>query len=188
MGGQSSEVGTSQLIMSYMDVQPFSNLCLAIEPAESSHLEQILNIEKEVFLSPWTRAMFEAEVKGNPFSRLFVAVSIDDQSTTKEIIGYLCYWIVFEELRLLNLAVRPSWRRQGVARRFVQYAIHDAWTQGAERALLEVRASNRVAQNLYDRLGFREYGMRTGYYITPDEDAILMRLEPLELSELDDPF
>ena len=81
--------------------------------------------------------MFETEVKGNPFSRLFVAVSIDDQSTTKEIIGYLCYWIVFEELRLLNLAVRPSWRRQGVARRFVQYAIHDAWTQGAERALLE---------------------------------------------------
>ena len=88
----------------------------------------------------------------------------------------------------MNLAVRPSWRRQGVARRFVQYAIHDAWTQGAERALLEVRASNRVARNLYDHLGFREYGMRTGYYITPDEDAILMRLEPLELSELDDPF
>ena len=171
-----------------MDVQLSSNFCLAFESAASSHLEQILNIEQEAFSAPWTRAMFKAEIKGNPFSRLFVAVPIDNQGETKEIIGYLCYWIVFEELRLLNLAVRPSWRRQGVARRFVQYAIHDAWTQGAERALLEVRASNRVAQNLYDHLGFREYGVRTGYYITPDEDAILMRLEPLELSELDDPF
>ena len=164
-----------------MDLQPSSNFCLAIEPAEPSHLEQILNIEQEAFSAPWTRVMFEAEVKGNPFSQLFVAVSIDDQGETKEIIGYLCYWIVFEELRLLNLAVRPSWRRQGVARRFVQYALHDARIQGVERVLLEVRASNKAAQSLYGCLGFREYGIRSGYYMNPDEDAILMRLEPLEL-------
>ena len=167
--------------MSYMDVHPSSNLCLAIKPAESSHLEQILNIERETFSTPWTRGMFEVELKGNPFSRLFVAMPIDDQGETREIIGYLCYWVVFEELRLLNLAVRPSWRRQGVARRFVQYALHDARIQGVERVLLEVRASNKAAQSLYGCLGFREYGIRSGYYMNPDEDAILMRLEPLEL-------
>ena len=176
------------MIMSYMDLQPSSNFCLAIEPAEPSHLEQILNIEQEAFSAPWTRVMFEAEVKGNPFSQLFVAVSIDDQGETKEIIGYLCYWIVFEELRLLNLAVRPSWRRRGVARRFVQHALRDAITHGAGRALLEVRASNGVAKTLYSRFGFWEYGIRTGYYMNPDEDAILMRLEPLEFSEFVAPF
>ena len=171
-----------------MDVQPSSNLCLVIKPVEPFHLEHILSIEEEAFSDPWTRVMFEAEFKGNPFSHLFVATPIDNQSETKDIIGYLCYWVVFEELRLLNLAVRPSWRRQGVARRFVQYALYDAWLQGAERALLEVRASNKAAQTLYDNLGFREYGIRAGYYMNPDENAILMRLESLKLLELDELF
>ena len=174
--------------MSSMDVQPSSNLCLVIKPVEPFHLEHILSIEEEAFSDPWTRVMFEAEFKGNPFSHLFVATPIDHQSEAKDIIGYLCYWIVFEELRLLNLAVRPSWRRRGVARRFVQHALRDAITHGAGRALLEVRASNGVAKTLYSRLGFWEYGIRTGYYMNPDEDAILMRLEPLEFSEFGAPF
>ena len=168
-----------------MDVQPSSNLCLAIKPAESSHLDQILDIEQEAFSAPWTRVMFEAEVVGNPFSRMFVATPIDEQGPQERIVGYLCYWIVFEELRLLNVAVRPSWRRQGVARRFVQYALHEARSQDVERALLEVRDSNVAAQALYESFGFREYGIRAGYYANPEEDAILMRLEPLDM---DDPL
>jgi len=171
--------------MLHMDVQPFSNVCFAIKPADSSHLDQILNIEQEAFSAPWTRVMFEAEVVGNPFSRFFVATAIDEEGQQEGIVGYLCYWMVFEELRLLNLAVRPSWRRQGVARRFVQYALHEARSQDVERALLEVRASNIAAQSLYDVFGFREYGSRVGYYTDPEEDAILMRLAPLDM---DDPF
>lgn len=171
--------------MLYMDVQPSSNLCFSINPADSSHLEQILDLEQEAFSAPWTRVMFEAEVVGNPFSRLFVAKAIDGQGQQDGIVGYFCYWIVFEELRLLNLAVKPSWRRQGVARRFVQFALHEARSQDVERALLEVRASNIAAQSLYDAFGFREYGSRAAYYANPKEDAILMRLEPLDT---DDPF
>ena len=60
--------------------------------------------------------------------------------------------------------------------------------QGAECALLEVRASNRAAQSLYDYLGFREYGIRSGYYVNPNEDAVLMRLELLEPLEFDNTF
>ncbi len=168
-----------------MDVEPSSNLCLSINPVESSHLDQILDIEQEAFSAPWTRVMFEAELVGNPFSRLYVATPIDDQGQPEDIAGYLCYWIVFEELRILNLAVCQPWRRQGIARRFVQFALYDAQTQGVERALLEVRASNTAAQSLYDGFGFREYGSRAAYYTDPAEDAILMRLEPIEF---DDPF
>ena len=168
-----------------MDVQPSSNLTLAINPAESCHLDQILDIEQEAFSAPWTRVMFDAEIGGNPFSRLFVATPIDEQGQQEGIVGYVCYWIVFEELRVLNLAVKPTWRRQGVARRFVQFALHDSGSQHVERALLEVRASNTAAQSLYDGFGFREYGSRVGYYTNPEEDAMLMRLEPLEI---DDPL
>ena len=72
-----------------------------------------------------------------------------------------------------------------MARRFVQFALHDARSEHVERAVLEVRASNVAAQSLYDAFGFREYGSRIGYYTNPEEDAILMRLEPLDV---DDPF
>jgi [ribosomal protein S18]-alanine N-acetyltransferase len=184
MGGQGKERFCYHLILLNMDVQPSSPLCLAIKPAESSHLDQILDIEQAVFSAPWTRSMFDAEVVGNPFSRLFVATPIDDRGQPEGIVGYLCYWIVFEELRLLNLAVSPPWQRQGVARRFVQFALHEAQSQGVERALLEVRASNLAAQSLYDGFGFREYGSRAAYYTNPGEDAILMRLEPLEFNDV----
>lgn len=184
MGGQGSR-SVSRMNMLIMDVQPSSNLCLAITPADSSHLDQILSLERDSFSAPWTRVMFEAEVAGNPFSRLVVATPIDDHGQPEDIVGYLCYWIVFDELRLLNLAVSLNWKRQGIARRFVQFALHDAQGQGAERALLEVRASNIAAQSLYDGFGFREYGSRAAYYSDPREDAILMRFEPIQF---DDPF
>ena len=184
MGGQGSERSCFFLKLLNMDVQPSSHLCLAIKPADSTHLDQILEIEQAAFSAPWTRSMFDAEVVGNPFSRLFVATPIDDRGQPEAIVGYLCYWIVFEELRLLNLAVSQPWRRQGVARRFVQFALHEAQSQGVERALLEVRASNVAARSLYDGFGFREYGSRVAYYTDPEEDAILMRLEPLEFYDL----
>jgi len=168
-----------------MDVHSSSELCFAIKPAQPIHLDHILAIEQEAFTAPWTHAMLEAEVSGNPFSRLFVGIPSHLQEYPEEIVGYICYWIVFDELRLLNLAVEPARRRQGIARRFVQFALHDAQTQGVKRALLEVRASNLAAQSLYDLLGFREYGIRASCYTTPREDAILMQLEPLDLG---DPF
>lgn len=167
-----------------MDVQPSSDLCLSIKPADHTHLEHILKIEQESFSAPWTRMMFEAEVVGNPFGRVLVATPIEDHDRPEGIVGYFCYWIVFEELRLLNLAIKSAWRRQGIARRFVQFGLHDAHSQGVERALLEVRASNVAAQNLYDSFGFREYGKRVSYYSNPKEDAILMRLEPIEFDPL----
>lgn len=143
----------------------------------SRDLDDVLTIEQESFSEPWTRGMFEAELLGNPFSRFLGAFCAGEGPPAKPLIGYICYWMVFEELRLMNLAVRPDCRRQGIASQLVRHAIEEGVTQGTTRALLEVRTGNHVGQKMYRALGFRQYGCRRSYYTNPNEDAILMQLQ-----------
>jgi ribosomal-protein-alanine acetyltransferase len=90
------------------------------------------------------------------------------------ICGYIGFWIVFEELHLLNVAVHPEWRRRGVATRLVHTVFEMAIAKGVIRALLEVRASNLPAQQLYARFGFQAIARRSGYYTQPSEEALIM--------------
>ncbi len=136
-------------------------------------LEGILAIERESFATPWTPAMFEAELRGNPFCR-FLGAFVPGGEAHAGLVGYVCYWAVFDELRLMNVAVRPKNRRQGIARRLMQCALRDGRASGTTRALLEVRAGHDAACALYRALGFHPYSRRRAYYTNPDEDAILM--------------
>ena len=77
-----------------------------IEPATVEALPDILQIEEACFSSPWTRKMLEAELSGNPFAHFLLAKQVTPgESGAVPIIGYLCFWVVFEEVRLMNLAV-----------------------------------------------------------------------------------
>ena len=151
-----------------------SDRSFSIVPASTADLVTLVSIEHQSFSTPWTRLMFEAELAGNPFSRLFVAKRAESHDSGGDIIGYICYWIVFEELRFLNVAVPPALRGQGIGRQLIEFAIEDGSKHLTKRALLEVRTSNAVARNVYERLGFRYYGIRKSYYANPTEDAILM--------------
>ncbi len=149
---------------------------LDVRPFHARDLDGVLAIEQETFSEPWTRTMFEAELQGNPFGRFLGAFVSGEAPSPKPLLGYICYWMVFEELRLMNLAVRQDCRRLGIASRLVRHAIEEGIMQGTTRALLEVRAGNCVGQQLYQALGFRQYGRRRSYYTNPNEDAILMQL------------
>lgn len=153
-----------------------------IRPASGADLERLLWIEQRSFSTPWTRKMFEAELAGNPFSHLLTARPIlgaPAEDGAGEIVGYICFWVVFEELRLMNLAVEASVRRQGIATDLVRHALSVGGTRKAQCTQLEVRVSNVAARALYERLGFRQVAVRTRYYTGPIEDAILMeRAEP----------
>lgn len=122
--------------------------------------------------------MFEGELSGNPFAR-FLLVREQTEGGARILAAYLCYWIVFDEVRLMNLAVTPEHRRRKLATSLVWQALGEARVAQAKRALLEVRISNDAARGLYRGLGFRETGSRKDYYMNPVEDAILMALEPL---------
>jgi len=153
-----------------------------IVPATAEMLTDILALEETCFSAPWTRKMLEAELIGNQFAKFVVAMTEDaTEPHRRNIVGYHCFWIVFDELRLMNLAVRESMRRQGIGRALAREAIGVGLGQGATRAVLEVRASNAVAQSLYRLMGFVPFGVRRQYYSNPPEDAVLMEMAPLTL-------
>lgn len=152
---------------------------LRIEPVGPEEIDRLLAIERESFTVPWTRKMFEAEITGNPFSRLDVARLPDTAAGELRLIGFVCYWVVFDELHLLDVAVEPGFRRRGVGRRLVAHALARGVEQGVRRAMLEVRLSNLAAQGLYEGFGFRTVGTRPKYYTNPLEDARLLELQPV---------
>jgi ribosomal-protein-alanine N-acetyltransferase len=149
-----------------------------IEPATPSDLPDLVRLETACFSAPWTRKMLEAELTGNPFAHFWVARQ-GGRNGASAIIGYLCFWIVFEELRIMNVAVAEPMRRQGIARRLVTQALSVAREQGAGRAMLEVRVSNKTALAMYERLGFSRTSVRHRYYVSPEEDAVVMEMEPI---------
>ena len=124
--------------------------------------------------------MFEVELTDNPFARFLTAhIENPDESSKgpRDLVGYVCFWVVFEELRMMNLAVAPRVRRRGIGRWLLQQALAMGREEGARRALLEVRVSNQPAVALYQYAGFSRSGIRTKYYTNPVEDAVLMELE-----------
>jgi ribosomal-protein-alanine N-acetyltransferase len=126
--------------------------------------------------------MWEAELLGNPFSHVLVAVRGERaERRGEDLVGFHCFWVVFEELRLMRLAVRELKRRQGVGRALATAALEWGRQRGVSRAMLEVRSSNEAAQRLYQSLGFLSSGVRRGYYSDPTEDAVLMEMNPLAL-------
>jgi len=126
--------------------------------------------------------MLEVELNGNPFSYLFMARSICDGNASGDVVGYVCFWVVFDEVRVMNLAVESSARRQGIAGDLVRSMLTLGQAHGAVRAILEVRASNLAARGLYEQMGFHQTATRTRYYTDPTEDAILMEMNPLVIA------
>jgi ribosomal-protein-alanine N-acetyltransferase len=155
-----------------------------IGAANLESLSEILAVEEACFSAPWTRKMLEGELSGNPCAHFLVARPRREEEASKQaILGYLCYWIVFEEVRLMNLAVIESMRHRGIARSLVSTALQTGVSQSAHRAVLEVRASNRAAQALYQGFGFSQTAVRPKYYTNPVEDAVLMELDPIVVGD-----
>jgi ribosomal-protein-alanine N-acetyltransferase len=135
-------------------------------------LPAVLEIERRSFALPWSRAFFEKELN-TPFARLMVAV--EESGPRSQIVGYTCRWRVTDEVHLLNVSVHPERRGIGYGRELVTAVIDESVAAGARVVFLEVRAGNVVARRLYRSLGFRDLGIRRGYY-GPGQDAIVMEL------------
>jgi len=149
-------------------------------PMQEGDLDAVLALEEVSFPQPWTRKMFLGELQGNVFAVNLIARAGDGSGATEgTLLGYVMFWVVFEELHLMNLAVRPEARRQGLGADLVRHALAVGADRGVRTALLEVRASNRPALAMYERLGFVRRGVRRGYYEHPREDAVIMTF-PME--------
>lgn len=154
----------------------------AIEPMRKRDVDQALAIEQRSFTMPWSRNLFMSEFRSPTVSTLLVAVPEGEEDRT--IAGYLVYWLVEDEMHILNLATSPAFRRQGCAKQLVLAGLRKSYAAGARRAFLEVRVSNNVALKLYSGLGFRSVHIRREYYDEPVEDAVIMVLEGPALDDL----
>ncbi len=149
----------------------FNEENIVIDELKEDDLFEVMEIEKEAFSDPWTFEMFYSELF-NSFSHLWGLREISGK-----LIGYICFWRVVDETHILNLAVHKQYRRKGMASKILMLAI-DCWKRdGVKTVLLEVRRSNKVAQELYKKFGFHVIVSRTRYYKSPVEDAFVMALE-----------
>ena len=153
------------------------DILVHIEPMRPQDLDRVLQIEARSFSLPWTAEMFQAERERPEVGEVFVARAAEEG--TPEVVGYLCLWLIGGEVHINNIAVDPARRRRGIGDRLVRFAVDWARRHQAERLTLEVRASNRAAQDLYRRFGFQVAGTRRHYYDKPREDALIMTLEPI---------
>lgn len=137
----------------------------------------VMRIDRLSFPIPWSENSYRYELIGNPASLLLVAETIMDGRPV--VVGYIGYWLIVDEVHISTIAVHPDHRGRGTGRDLMRTALKQAAQQGADVATLEVRVSNRIAQEMYRKFGFRPAGHRKGYYHDNGEDALLMTLTDL---------
>lgn len=151
-----------------------------ISAMNKADLDQVLAIERVSFSTAWTKPLFLRELNNPAVSTLLVAYADPEPSSPKPdqraILGYIIFWVLVDEMHILNLATHPKFRQRGIAKQLVLTALEQAYRNGARTAFLEVRASNAAAQKLYSDIGFTGIGSRRAYYDNPREDAVIMRL------------
>ena len=146
---------------------------MTIEDVPTAH-----EIDKSSFTLPWPERSLRFEVSDNPAARCWVA------ELGNRLVGMLILWMIIDEAHIATVATHPEYRQQGIARQLLIDALNSAHKEGAESALLEVRAGNSVALKLYEAFGFEEVSRRERYYKDNNEDAVLMTLSRLPVESL----
>lgn len=132
-------------------------------------LDGVVEVEAVSFINPWTRQMYLSELRYESIARIYVL-----RTPVHQVAGFCSFWLVFDEVHINNLAVRPECRGRGYATALLRHILREGEGLGARRATLEVRRSNLAAIRLYERLGFEVAGTRRAYYTHPTEDALIL--------------
>lgn len=131
-------------------------------------VDDILKIEHESFILPWSKEAFLNELTTNQYA-LYIGLEEDGK-----VIGYCGVWIVVDEAQITNVAILPEFRGRKLGEALMRQVMEIASERGARTMSLEVRVSNSIAQSLYRKLGFQNGGIRKNYYSDNQEDALVM--------------
>lgn len=159
-------------------VAPESRPPFLIRRMTHEDLAAVMALEKAAFKTPWSTELLRRELEHEWSTILLVEEPRKEGGL--ELLGLAIFWIVHDELHVLNVATAPQHRRRGVGRRVMEEALIQARRRGCSLATLEVRRSNEPAIQLYKSLGFRPVGVRPNYYADEGEgaeDAIVMVLD-----------
>ena len=134
------------------------------------HVSQIADLEKICFNDPWSENSIASEL-GNRLSHWLVALD------GEKVVGYVGSQTVLGETDMMNIAVHPDYRKQGIATELIETLIQVLKERGSHSLMLEVRESNDPAKELYSKMGFELVGIRKNYYRNPKENALILRKE-----------
>jgi ribosomal-protein-alanine N-acetyltransferase len=135
-------------------------------------LSSVREIERRSFSNPWNDNTFRGEIQNTAVSFPMVVV----RRPGEEVVGYIVYWRIRDDVQINNVAVHPDCRGLGLGEAMVRHVIARSLEAEATFITLEVRQSNTPALTLYRKLGFEVMGTRKNYYTKPDEDAYVMAL------------
>lgn len=138
-------------------------------------LPAVIELERAAFTNPWSPELLQREL-GHEWSTILL-VEEPQHTGSSRLVGISIFWIVHDEVHLLNIATAPEYRRRGVARAALQATLDQGRARKCALATLEVRRTNEPAINLYRSFGFRPVGVRPNYYADEGEDAIVMVLD-----------
>jgi ribosomal-protein-alanine N-acetyltransferase len=144
----------------------------ALRPVD---IEPILDIEVRSFGWPWGRLSFEGEAD-SPGAGSWV-VRTPGPTGTEQVVAYIIFRRIVDEVHIFRIAVAPEWRRRGIGTRLVAECLNWSIRYGARLAVLEVRPSSAEALALYRKFGFRVVATRPGYYSDSGEDALILQKE-----------
>lgn len=155
---------------------------LRIEPMTRRSLREVMTIEATAYPKPWTRAVFESELRQIVDGTRYYVIA----RRARHVVGYAGLWFVADpdgmQAHVTNIVSAAAARRQGVATALMLHLARTARERGATAWTLEVRASNVAAQEMYRRFGFAPAGVRKRYYENT-EDAIVMWCHDLATDE-----
>ena len=135
--------------------------------AEIKDIDNLYQLENSTFVSPWTYSQFEYEIKENSFSKLLII------EENEELIGYIDYWIIFDQATINKICIKEKYRRNGLAQKLLDMCFEDIKENECMVITLEVRKSNEKAIKLYQKNGFDIVLTKPQYY-SDGEDAYYM--------------
>jgi ribosomal-protein-alanine N-acetyltransferase len=156
-------------------------LGLEVRTVTLEDLEDILELDVESFLEPWSSSLWELELSRK--ERIYIGAF-----NQRKLVGFIGGLLAYTDFHITTVATKRKFRGSGIASVLLYEIfrkIESLWGE-VESITLEVRASNKPAQGLYRKFGFAPVGLRRGYYQADNEDAIIMSLENLQCENLAD--
>ena len=150
---------------------PQRKAALVLRPMRRRDVAEVTGIERGSFSAPWSAFTFRSLLR-----RRNAVLLVAEEG--ERIVGYAVLWIESDVAELGNLAVRPAFRGRGTGRALLDEVLGEAAAGGARTVFLEVRESNDAARQLYAGAGFGIVGVRSDYYVSPREDALVMEIRP----------
>lgn len=146
---------------------------ITIRRMEERDAVRAAKLEAQSFSNPWSVQAFRETLQCG-YAYYYVAEYTDGTDTEPVLIGMCGLRNIAGEGELTNVATDKAYRRKGIAESVLRRALAEGAVLGINAFTLEVRAGNRAAITLYEKLGFEAAGIRRNFYTNPTEDALIM--------------